>query len=188
MNTTLNILRSDPTLLELENYERFRATMYTNIPTLENKSICPNCEASMQQYSPTFDYFDAKLLQAMAQAIKHRMTKGVLFTEANKVNIQKECEADYTTKSRQAKCRQLGLIAKFMVDGVHKESRWSITRRGWSVLRGDSIPKQVTVFRNKIIERGDTMTTMKDALYTKQERFEPEDWYEVAGLSEGILL
>ena len=188
MKTTLHVLRNNPDLLKVENYDFFRAQMYEAIPALQNKATCPNCEASMQQYEPAFDYFDAKLLEAMAEVVRGNLAEGMLFTSANMVHIQKDTEADYTTKSRQSKCRQLGVIAKYLVDGVHKESKWVITRRGWAVLRGDRFPKKVTVFRNQIIERSDEMTTMAEVMHAKQDRFEPKDWYDIAGLSEGKIL
>lgn len=164
-----------------------RAIVAQKWKALEDGTHCPNCRASMQQYSPTFDYFDAKLLEAMAEVVRNNLRSGKEFTEANLVHIQKDTEADYTTKSRQAKCRQLGLIAKHMVDGKHKESKWVITRRGWQVLRGERVPKKVVVFRNEIIGRSDETTTMAEVMHAKQDRFEPRDWYDVASLADGVL-
>lgn len=167
-----------------------RAHVAQRWKALEDGTHCPNCKASMQQYDTTFDYFDAKLLQSMAAVVKHKLSKGLDFTHANMVHIQKETNADYTTKSRQTKCRTLGLIAKVMrEDGkTHDQGKgWVITTRGWAVLRGEEIPKKVVVFRNEIIERFDEMTTMAEVMRSRDEKYEPSDWYSVASLAEGVL-
>ena len=183
--------------LHKENPEAFnadggylRAIVAKKWKALNDKTCCPNCSASMQQYDTSFDYFDAKLLQAMGDVVNTKLAKGMDFTHANMVHIQKECKADYTMKSRQSKCRTLGLIAKVMKeDGkVHdQEAGWVITRRGWKLLSGGQIPKKVVVFRNEIIERFEEMTTMTEVMKAKKDSFDPRDWYSVASLAKGTL-
>jgi len=110
------------------------------------------------------------------------------FTHANRVHIQKDCAADYTTKSRQTKCRTLGLIAKVMQGEKHDlQAGWVVTRRGWELLRGKAIPKKVVVFRNEIIDRFDETITMAEVMASKQDSFDPAEWYQVASLAESNL-
>lgn len=166
-----------------------RAIVAQRWKELDKKAHCPNCAASMQQYDTSFDYFDAKLVEAMGAVVKAKLHKGLPFTQANMVHIQKETDADYTTKSRQTKCRTLGLVAKVIKeDGTHdQELGWVITKRGWALLRGEAIPKKIVVFRNEIIKHYPETTTMAEVMAAKQDSFTPTDWYEVAGLADGTL-
>lgn len=167
-----------------------RAIVAQRWTLLDQKEICPNCKASMVQYNPKIDFFDAMLLKAMSEAVKEKLEKGVSFTEANQVHVQSLNNADYTTKSRTTKCRQLGLVAKVMVDGVHdQQAGWVITHRGWKFLKNDPIPCQVTTFRNEIIDRSDELVTIVGLLNTEKRtvEYDPRSWIEYGELTEGVL-
>lgn len=161
-----------------------------NWALLKQHEACPNCQASMQQYTPTVDYFDACLLRAMAEAVRSKVSKGVPFTEANKVHVQTEINADYTTKSRTTKCRQLGLVAKVIKDGKHdQQAGWVITVRGWQFLHNNPVPKTVTVFRNEIIDRSEEQVTIMQIFEKRKDyNYNPQDWIGYGGISEGQLL
>ena len=188
-NFLVKLHKENPTAFDVDG-DYLREHVRVKWVALDDKEHCPNCSASMQQYDTSFDYFDAKLLEAMGNVVRSKLAKGMDFTTANQVHIQKETNADYTTKSRQTKCRTLGLVAKVMKeDGkTHdQEAGWVITNRGYAALRGERIPKKVVVFRNEIIERSEETTSVAEVMATKEDHYEPSEWYSVASLANGVL-
>jgi hypothetical protein len=146
---------------------------------LKNGHECPNCGASMAVYAFSFDYHDAKLLLAVADEVIKNTKKGLVFTEANKVHVQKLSVNNYTIKSRTTQCAKLGLLAKVMKNGKQVPGMWLITRRGWEALGGKKIPKTVEVFRNSIQERGDEEITLQEVLNGRKESYDSTPYVRV---------
>ena len=157
---------------------------YDIIGTNFDEEECPNCGASMAEYTVNLDRFDALLLIAIGKAVRRSIKKGVPFKEANKVHVQTLGDADYTTKSKTTQCSKLGLIAKVKGEGGKQvPGMWLITSRGFSALRGDPVPKKVVVFRGKIQERTEETTTIAEVV----ENYKPGEWVEIAGYAEGKI-
>ena len=159
-----------------DNMDYLWANIVAAIPELKDRSHCANCGESMAVYIYSVTYIDTKLLCAMAEVITKRMSKGMSFTDANKIHLPTEIKT-YTLISRQTISSKLGLIAKVMKKDatgqtVHdRHTGWSITRRGFDFLKGLPIPRQVKVFHNRIQEHFDETIVMKDTLHqaTKDE-------------------
>lgn len=179
-------------------------------PELKNRERCPNCDGSMQTYIFRFDVLDALLLISMSKVVGERLEQGVPFTEANKVHVQSMDHATYAVRSRTSQCRQLGLVAKVLNEkGRQERGTWCITKRGWEALRGKEVPAEVRSFQNKIVQRSEKTTTIREALqshkdavfeqrmgghlpktdHTKQiEEFEQVDWVHYGELAQGAML
>lgn len=173
------------------NTDYILACLYTNSPQLRDKTHCPNCEASMAQYHREIEYHHANLLRAMGNKVRENLDAGMDFTEANKVHVQNQLDVDYTTKGVTAICRQLGLIAKVMTqDGKHNTRKgWLITRRGWDFLANKPVPKEVIVFRNRIIDRTEATTTIQEVLFSKgDDKYDKLDYIHVAGYQNGKVM
>lgn len=184
----VEMYQNDPTAFSSPDF--LRAKVAQRWKLLDQKQICPNCLASMSQYSPRIDFYDALLLKAMSDVVRSNLRGGKSFTEANQVHVQSMDGADYTTKSRTTKCRQLGLIAKVMVDGVHDQAAgWVITTRGWQFLRNEPVPRQVTTFRNEIVERSDETTTIIELLNNEDRHvaYDPQSWVVRGDVIESVL-
>lgn len=166
-------------------------------PELWNKERCANCDASMAMYEFKLDVLDLLLVQGMGRIVRERMSKGISFTEANKIHLQTELNDYYSVPSRSTQCAKLGLIAKVLNDdGTHdSQSGWLLTRRGFACLRDEPVPKSVVSFRNKIVDRTSEMTTMSQIYEDYNKRYEdkkkegeysseirkhnPKDWFTV---------
>lgn len=184
----VEMYQSDPTAFSSPDY--LRAKVAQKWKLLDQKEICPNCLASMCQYSPKIDFYDALLLKAMSDVVREHLRAGMGFTDANRVHVQSMSGADYTTKSRTTKCRQLGLVAKVMVDGVHDQAAgWVITTRGWQFLRNEPVPSQVTTFRNEIVERSEETTTIVELLNNNDRHveYDPQSWVVRGDVIESVL-
>ncbi len=186
-----------------------KAVLSRSIPELSKIDTCPNCDASMQEYTYVFDCLDALLLLKMAYAVKDRQSKGLSFTEANQVRIPELDGASYAIKSRTTMTSKLGLIAQLKnADGKRVAGVWCITARGWAALRGEEVPAQVKVWRGQIEERFDEMITIAEALKNHREAvnraiakhktpkgdyraetesYSPHDWFGVS-ISQGNLV
>lgn len=164
--------------------------LWTNVvqlvPELRDRTKCANCGESMAIYRYAVTYLDAKLVLAMAKVITERMHKGMAFTEANKVHLQREIK-DFTLAARGNIVSKHGLIAKVMKKNKNgklshdRAAGWAITRRGFQFLKGEPIPKMVKVFHNQIQEHFDETITIGEVL-SGQSRGEIENFKEIAGL------
>lgn len=154
---------------------------------LNDPTKCANCNTSMKGMVHRLDFFNALLLKRMGEIVRDKVKKGVPFSEANTVHVV-SAEISDALRHRTTQCRTLGLIAKVKnEDGRHdREKGWLITKRGWAALRGERVPQEVVVFKNRIEERPESMTTI-DAVFafasSEQameigERRNPEDWVE----------
>lgn len=180
--------QTDPLVFSSPDY--LRAVVAKKWKLLDQKEMCPNCLASMHQYSPKIDFYDALLLKAMSDVVREHLRAGMSFTDANKVHVQSMSGTDYTTKSRTTKCRQLGLVAKVMVDGVHDQAAgWVVTHRGWQFLRNEPVPAQVTTFRNEIVERSEETTTILELLNNNDRHveYDPRSWIVRGDVIESAL-
>lgn len=191
----------------LDNHEYLMTTILYNMPELKRKDTCPNCDASMKEYTYTFDAWDALLLIAMAKRVKANSAKGMSFTEANSVRVP-DLTVSHAVKCRTTQASKLGLVAEAKTaSGRRIQGQWLITRRGWCALRGDPVPKKVKVWRKRIEERFEETTTIDAALKTHVsyvemklrkgstpredqrdvvKEFDPQEWYQF-GLHEGNI-
>lgn len=189
-NTTLEVLRNEPELLKLENYDRFRAIMYRLLPELSNKEKCPNCAASMVMREQRLHYENAGLLVHMGQIVRHNLTKIDSFTEANMVHVNKDERIPHNMRCVAGNTSDIGLIAK--VKG--KPAHWLITRRGYAALRGEAVPQAVVVFRSKIVERKPETTTLDEVMRNRKRKgtatyeYDPKDYYHIEDFAQGKLL
>lgn len=206
VNVIVELIKKNPALLD--NVDHLKAMLKYTMPALRDRSRCPNCDASMTEYTFSFDAWDALLLIAMAKKVDANIYKGMSFTLANQVRVP-EIEATHAIKCRTTQTSKLGLITQLRnkankrVPGV-----WVITRRGWEALSGKPVPRQVKVWRGRIEERFDETTTIEEALRShvdsvkktlsrgrtvKQdyrdvaEAYNPRQWYEF-GTHNGALL
>lgn len=179
-----------------------RAIVANRFPALRDKTRCPNCTASMEEYMFTFDAFCAGLLISMAQCVRDRQRKSMLFTDANKVRVP-DLDTSHTVKCRTTQASKLGLVAQARNrEGRRIAGTWLITSRGWSALAGAPVPKHVIVWRDQIQDRLEQTTTIKDALrnfgrgrsknkdtFLETEReYDPSQWIEYVGVHEATLL
>lgn len=161
---TVSLIRRNPELALEDNYDLLKAHLRRNIPELNNREVCPNCEASMIGYTFVFDAYNAYLLMKMGEVVQSRLSAGLPFTEANKVHVP-TLQASHAIKCRTTQSSKLGLIVQERNEsGRRVGGTWIITRRGWQALRGEAVPKQVSVWRGKIEERCTDMTTLREAL------------------------
>lgn len=157
-------------------------------PELWIKEKCANCEASMAINTYKVDVVSLVLLKRMAEVFRKKLMSGLKFTDANKIHLVSEVEG-YTIVSHQSIVAKLGLIAKVRNKaGKHITSEgWLITKRGFDCLRGEKVPKSVSVFRNKIIERDLQTTTMaevfaeykKDQFKSDVSNYSSSSWYTI---------
>lgn len=166
-----------------------RAIVAQKWKALDNATQCPNCRASMQQYEYSVSYAHANLVRAMSRRVRLNMSKGMGFTEANQVHLQKDISVDYTTASSQTQARFLGLIAKVTDDeGKHLiEKGWLITRRGFDFLNNEPVPKSVVAFRNEIVERPEGTTTIQEIFTRNNEDYDVTEHYAVYSIAKGVL-
>lgn len=179
-----------------DSAEYLRAHVAQVWPALNDRTMCPNCGENMVEYLPKLDFFNALLLKKMGDVIDQRIRKGMPFTEANQVHVVSQDFHD-CVRHRTTQCRSLGLIAKVRNDkgGHAREKGWLITRRGFDALRGDKIPAEVTVFRNKIIKRSEEMTTLAEVfeMYEGANKdqlgeYDPMRWVTFGGMHTGEML
>ena len=206
-----SICKEIPGVMDDDDY--LMAVVRHNVPELEDTEHCANCGASMLEYIFEFDCLDALLLVAMARQVRAQLEKQGKtpnFTEANAVRVQHLNTASYAMKSRTTQCSKLGLIAKFKgANGRHVPGMWLITKRGWAALRGEQVPKSVRVWRGKIEERPDEMTTISQAFQYHRDKveaaikrnkqpksdyraaiseYQPQDWYKFGDAHQGNLI
>ncbi len=132
-------------------------------PEILNNENCANCGESMMEYTHRLDFFNALLLKEMGDIVKKKMAGGMGLTEANAVHVVSQDIHD-CVRHRTTQCKTLGLIAKVKTDhDTHdREKGWLITSRGFAALRGDRVPSEVVVFRNRIEERPDSTVTLDE--------------------------
>lgn len=200
MQVIARMVKNNPALAD--DPARLWANLIHNMPEIGNKTVCPNCSASMAEYADTLDINDALLIYSMARIIRSAIDKGVPFTDANKLRVS-SADIHHTQKCRTTKCSKLGLIAKA------GNSQWSITKRGFAALNGQAVPKVRITFRGEILERPEEIMTfaevfsehgakmkarelkrksLKNDKRLEFEDYDPAEWYTIAGYHHGALL
>lgn len=163
---------------------------------LKDPTHCPNCGENMTEYVHKLDFFNALLLKQMGDKVKENLNKGINFRDANMVHVVSQDFHD-CVRHRTTQCRTLGLIAKVKnADGRHdREKGWQITRRGFSALRGERVPAEVSVFRNRIEERPDVTVTLEEVFngYRGDKRSlvgerDPMEWVNFGNIHDGAML
>lgn len=202
------IVQKNPSIAD--NPEYLMATLSANIPDFDDITKCVNCGASMSEYLYTFTILDALLIFAMARQVARNLEKNPNFTEANKIHLPSLKDINHTSKIRQGYTGKLGLIAKYKgKDGHQVRGMWVITKRGWSALRGEPVPKSVRVFRGQILDRPDDTVTLSEVFrgYTNKiediigrgkmpktdnreevSTYDPNHWVHIAGIHQGSLI
>lgn len=182
------------------------ANLVRQFPELTDKTKCANCGMSMKIQVYTADLHDALLILAMAKVVKENLSKGMGFTEANKVYMPTLGVTNATLK-RQTKCDYLDLVKQ--PEELRNTGYWVLTAWAWKALRGEAIPKQAIYWRGQLKGRSEETTTLAQMFQThkdlveraiarrKQVRsdyrnefvdYKPSEWVEVSGLQQGSLL
>ena len=170
IQVVVGIIKKNPQAIDDIKY--LKAILMQTFPELRDRSICPNCEASMKEYVYTLDAWDALLLLEMAKAVREKRRKGIDFTIANQTRVP-ELGTSHAVKCRTTQSAKLGLITQLKTkDGKRVSGVWVVTRRGWDALKGQSVPKKVKVWRKKIEERFDETVTIQEALGTHSKYVE----------------
>lgn len=107
--------------------------------------------------------------QASLSKSEHTLTKGMIdglikFADAcltlnvrvvnPRTGLPPQYRLTINEMTNWTKLRFFGLVAKYKVDGIHKEGKWVVTRNGWKFLKGDlQVPRYIKTFRNTIIEK-----------------------------------
>lgn len=156
---------------------------------LKDPTKCPNCSAKMITYRRKVDYFVVVLVVSMGELVRHRLSKGMTLTDANKIHVNAESAIPHNSRNQTGTSSSLGLIAPVKGSPAH----WAITSRGFEALRGDRIPEQVITFRDEIIERPEGTITFAEAIAHKPAvdrlKYNPADWYDIESRShQGALL
>lgn len=146
------------------NYGKLVCELVRIAPELRDQKKCFNCGAFMRSYEIKFDAWQAVLLLRMAEKVRENLHKGAEFTIANQVHVP-SLDAPLTVLCKTTQLSKLGIIAQLKnKSGKRVPGIWVVTRRGFSALRGDSVPGSVVVFRGRIEERSDKMVTINEAL------------------------
>jgi len=183
-----------------------RATLARNFPELKDKSKCANCGANMEINKYTAGILNTLLILKMAEEVRHRLRKGIPFTEANKIHVPSLQTTD-GVKHSVTIASYLNLVIQpkeWSATGY-----WLITNWGWKALRGGAVPKQAIFFRGDLLERSRETTTLKEMFTTHTDKiksaierrkkvgqdyradvsgYDPIEWYEVAGTKQGNLI
>lgn len=130
-------------------------------------SECFNCGRSMKIQVYTAAVGHAMLLLAMARQVREEVRKGVEFTKANRVHIDRLPIAT-SIKKQQSQAGYLGLIHQ-VAEGKHS-GYWLITAWGWKALRGEPIPRAVKYWDKKLVERSVHMTTLGEMMRTHTDK------------------
>lgn len=145
----------------------------------KDKAHCLNCGALMYQYTYVMNATAARSLRKYADIVIEAMRSGKPFTEANKIYISGATNLTATETDQKTILRYHGLIAKYKENGTHIDSLWVITTWGWAFLSGKAMPKSVTVWRKRIVERSQELTNMRIALQSYAGDYDPE-YYSMA--------
>lgn len=178
-----------------EDAQYLKAVVKQKWKAMQDKTHCPNCGENMTEYIHKFDFSNALLLKMIGDVVKEKANK-MSFSDANAVHIVSQDFHD-CVRHRTTQCRTLGLIAKIRKeDGKHnREKGWLITSRGFAALRGEEVPSEVSVFRNKIEERTDLKITIDEvfAAYKGENKTlvgerDPMEWVNFGKNHQGNLL
>lgn len=194
----LGLVRDNPELGKDE--ELLKAALRANVPELQDATKCANCGRGMKIQVYRADLHAALFLLAMAQAVRHNLTKGMTFTEANKVHVPSLPVTNGVSK-HITHCDYLGLVKQ--APELKGTGYWSITSWGWRALRGDKIPAYAKYWAGNMIGRAEDETVTLAGMFkvhkdlveraiarSKSVRsdhraafvdYNPGEWSEIAG-------
>lgn len=179
-------------------YADLRAFLIVNFPALKDPKNCANCGASMviDEYRP--DSTDAALLIAMAKEVRHKISKGMPFTEANLVHAYTLPVSD-AIRHRTTRCSYLNFIKQ--PEGQKNKGMYVITQWGWAALRGEPVPASVQYFRGELVGRSEEKITLGEMFRNTKNlerasdykkgiiaEYDPNMWREFGGIAEGTLV
>ena len=114
----------------------------------------------------------------------HRFSKslaGILYLAAMKYDIDKpfHLQKDLMLTKNQynnfQKLRYWKLVDKYYENGIRKGGYWTLTQDVMNVFLGQTIPRNIVTFNNKVVEVSDEFIELKDAIGTYDI---PEIWAE----------
>jgi hypothetical protein len=167
---TASIIAKDPSLAT--DLDRLHATIKASgLEGYGVRETCFNCSRSMKINKYTAGIGHALLLDAMAKAVREETRKGIPFTEANRVHIDR-LQISTSIKKQQSQAGYLGLIHQ-VAEGK-RSGYWLITQWGWKALRGEQIPEWVKYWNGHLIERSEALTTFPRMMETHKEKIEQQ--------------
>ena len=143
----------------VDNLPLLHACLTSNLEGYSKRDKCFNCKRSMKISVYTADLLDALLLLAMAKEVKKNLTKGIAFTEANKVHLPTLKTTNGITK-RNTKCDYLGFLKQS--ENWRGSGYWLLTTWAWKALGGEKVPKSVKYWEGNLIGRSEELTTLSD--------------------------
>ena len=186
------------------DYSLLHTTIGANLPGYNDKSSCLNCGGSMEIAEYTAGLGEGLLLIAMANQVRHYVSKGLPFTEANKTHIPTLPTTD-AIRHAITRASYLGLVAQ--PEGIKNSGYWVITSWGWKALRGDQIPRSAKWWRGKLIGRSTETTALGEMFRTHTDlvkraleqrkkvkadhtdaisKYSPSEWVQFGGYVEDI--
>lgn len=139
------LVQKNPGLADDPNY--LMTQVIVSMPELADRTKCANCGTSMKVVEYIADLHDALLILAMARKVKENMTKGMTFTEANKIHMP-TLAVNNTIIKRQTKCDYLGLLKQ--TDEMRGTGYWVLTKWAWEALQGKPIPRSAYYWQGEI--------------------------------------
>ena len=142
-----------------ENPDMLWANLKYCVEELKDRSICGGCGRSMKITIYEADLHDALLILTMAREVKINLSKGMSFTDANKVHIP-TLQATQATLKRQTKCDYLGLVKQ--PENWRGTGFWLLTGWAWKAMRGEQISKAAKYWEGNFLGRSERMTTLSE--------------------------
>ena len=190
----------------VDNLPLLHACLTSNLEGYGKRDKCFNCKRSMKISVYTADLLDALLLLAMSKEVKKNLTKGMAFTEANRVHLP-TLKTTQGILKRSTKCDYLGFLKQ--PEKWRGSGYWLLTTWAWKALGGEKVPKSVNYWEGNLIGRSEEMTTLSDMfrlhgdLVKSQiakrkavrsdyrinfEDYKPNDWSELGGYVEPEMI
>lgn len=151
----VGLVRDNPELMHDE--KMLKAVLLENIPELKDRAHCANCGRGMKIQVYRADLHAALFLLAMGQSVSYNLTKGMDFTEANKVHVPTLNVTNAISK-HITHCDYLGFVKQSEL--LRGTGYWSITSWGWAALRGDNVPAYAKYWAGKLIGRSEETITL----------------------------
>jgi len=204
VETVVKTIQARPELVD--NLPLLHACLTSNLEGYGKRDKCFNCKRSMKISVYTADLLDALLLLAMSKEVKKNLTKGMAFTEANRVHLP-TLKTTQGILKRSTKCDYLGFLKQ--PEKWRGSGYWLLTTWAWKALGGEKVPKSVNYWEGNLIGRSEEMTTLSDMfrlhgdLVKSQiakrkavrsdyrinfEDYKPNDWSELGGYVEPEMI
>ena len=111
----------------------------------QEQQYCDHCGAALKKYRVGLTKSIAQIL------IKLRRLEVALDKKEIWLNHDDKGTEYELTKDQRSNMSRLRVLGLARYTEAHSGT-WFITRRGYAFLRGESVPKEVWMFRNKIVE------------------------------------